>query len=416
MPCCFFAQIILAQTAQTITVNGDLDKFYPVTFFDESWNANVATEVELGRSNVHIDADWRGSVIARFRFHTTNWGSKSNFIDADIHQDNSVDTAHSTFIAGWKDATAANNAGVIIIWLRGGGTSYICKSDNNVNPTVYDGVQQPLPYKEPAGKDPVTYIDNSYKTVIDPYVNRRGVSYTNSGYFNGSGLNYFASTVGIGMSATGTSKLSVNGGINIASGLDNTMPRPAVSSGTITGEIRGISGTGFHLGDDGFLRLSAGGGSNPATKTFIDLSGYMSVGGERYMSLTMGTAGKERMRIASNGNVGIGTANPQAKLAVNGDIFSTKVKVTQTGWSDFVFENNYTPMPLAEVEQFVKQNKHLPDIPSAKEVLENGLDLGEINKKLLQKVEELTLYIIQLQKNSDAQLEMIRQLQEENKK
>lgn len=102
-----------------------------------------------------------------------------------------------------------------------------------------------------------------------------------------------------------------------------------------------------------------------------------------------------------NGNIGIGTINPQAKLAVNGDMFAKKVKVTQDGWSDFVFDADYKLRPLKDVEQFIQQHKHLPEIPSADSVVRNGLDLGANQALLLQKIEELTLYIIQQQKQLD---------------
>lgn len=122
----------------------------------------------------------------------------------------------------------------------------------------------------------------------------------------------------------------------------------------------------------------------------------------------------ERMRIRYNGNVGIGTASPDEKLAVNGTVRALKVKVTQTGWADFVFAQDYKLPPLMEVERFIRENRHLPDMPSEKEVAENGLDVGEMNKKLLQKVEELTLYIIQQEKEMG---EMRRRLEiVENKK
>jgi len=70
-------------------------------------------------------------------------------------------------------------------------------------------------------------------------------------------------------------------------------------------------------------------------------------------------------------------------------------------WSDFVFNEDYHLKPLNEIEEFIKINKHLPEIPSAKEVEANGVALGEMQAKLLQKVEELTLYMIELKKEND---------------
>ncbi|WP_346316677.1 hypothetical protein [Chitinophaga sp. YIM B06452] len=105
----------------------------------------------------------------------------------------------------------------------------------------------------------------------------------------------------------------------------------------------------------------------------------------------------------SSGNVGIGTITPATKLAVNGDISSKKVKVTQTGWPDFVFEPGYTLPSLPFVEDYIKTHKHLPDVPSAKEIMEEGLDLGQTQAKLLQKIEELTLYLIAQDKQLKAQ-------------
>ena len=97
---------------------------------------------------------------------------------------------------------------------------------------------------------------------------------------------------------------------------------------------------------------------------------------------------------ATGGNVGIGTANPQSKLAVNGTITTTKIKVTQEGWADYVFDSSYQLAPLSQVERFVRTNKHLPDVPSAAEVKKEGLNLGDNQAVLLKKIEELTLYII----------------------
>jgi hypothetical protein len=102
------------------------------------------------------------------------------------------------------------------------------------------------------------------------------------------------------------------------------------------------------------------------------------------------------------GNVGIGTANPQATLAVNGDIFAKKVKVTPNGWSDYVFEKDYRLPSLADLEKYVQQHRHLPDVPATKEVMKDGIDLGDNQSILLKKIEELTLYIIEQNKRIES--------------
>jgi hypothetical protein len=103
-----------------------------------------------------------------------------------------------------------------------------------------------------------------------------------------------------------------------------------------------------------------------------------------------------------NGNVGIGTRFPKAKLSVNGTILATEIKVLVdiNQYPDFVFADDYNLRPINEVEKYIKENKHLPEIPKADEV-KDGLALGEMNNKLLQKVEELTLYIIEQNKRID---------------
>lgn len=102
----------------------------------------------------------------------------------------------------------------------------------------------------------------------------------------------------------------------------------------------------------------------------------------------------------SGGKVGIGTDNPgEYRLAVEGKIGAREVKVTLQSFADYVFERDYKLMNLTELDIFIQKNKHLPNIPSAAEVKENGgIDLGEMNVKLLEKIEELTLHVIELNK------------------
>ena len=103
----------------------------------------------------------------------------------------------------------------------------------------------------------------------------------------------------------------------------------------------------------------------------------------------------------NNGNVGIGTNTPQSKLAVDGTITAKEIKV-ESGWSDFVFKENYELPSLNSVESYINKHKHLPDIPSAREVDQHGLAVSEMLAKQMQKIEELTLYLIKLEKINEA--------------
>ena len=88
-------------------------------------------------------------------------------------------------------------------------------------------------------------------------------------------------------------------------------------------------------------------------------------------------------------------------LSVNGKIMSEEVRVQMdANWPDYVFDNKYKLRPLKEVEQFITAKKHLPGIPSAKQVADEGLHLGDMQKRIMEKVEELTLYVIQLNKEN----------------
>jgi hypothetical protein len=126
-------------------------------------------------------------------------------------------------------------------------------------------------------------------------------------------------------------------------------------------------------------------------------------------NLAFATGNSEAMRITANGYVGIGTTTPDQKLTVNGIIHAKEIIVDTNITPDYVFQKYYTGksnlksdyvMPtLAEIESFTKNNHHLPNVPSAQEVQQNGLSLGEMSNVLLQKVEELTLYIIEQNKD-----------------
>ncbi len=130
--------------------------------------------------------------------------------------------------------------------------------------------------------------------------------------------------------------------------------------------------------------------------------------------LRLRSSGIDKVTVTGIGNVGIGTTTPDAKLAVNGNIHTKEVKVDLIGWSDFVFEDSYKLPTLKEVEQHIKEKGHLKDIPSAEEVKKEGIYLGEMDSKLLQKIEELMLYTIKQQKEIETQFRKIEKLEKEN--
>jgi hypothetical protein len=125
--------------------------------------------------------------------------------------------------------------------------------------------------------------------------------------------------------------------------------------------------------------------------------------------------GQNLMLVKADGSVGINATDTKGyKLAVGGSVVAEKMVVKLKGsWPDYVFADDYKLPSLAEVAAYVQQQRHLPDMPAAEEVAEKGLDLGEMNKQLLKKVEELTLYLIEEHKKNQEQETTIKQLQQE---
>ncbi len=133
---------------------------------------------------------------------------------------------------------------------------------------------------------------------------------------------------------------------------------------------------------------------------FDPVNGYLRFG----TSSTLVDAPITRLSISKEGKVGIGTLDTgNHRLAVEGTIGAREIKVEVGTWSDYVFKEGYNLLTLEEVEEHIKEKGHLINIPSTEEVEANGVELGEMNKLLLEKIEELTLHLIVLRKELDKQ-------------
>lgn len=203
------------------------------------------------------------------------------------------------------------------------------------------------------GNQAPNYLDIEW---FKDWLNTGGLTLkTNSGagYWNGARITYDQDTtfieVNFSTAIAGLQLLSDSYGWNVAKLYTGVLPN---GSGTVRAEAKG---------------------------------GRLSIGDHLY--------------VAHNGRVGIGTTAPKETLSVNGKIRAHELKVETTNWPDYVFSNDYKLMSLDSLGRFIEKNGHLPDIPTAKEVEANGLQLGEMVNKLLKKNEELTLHLIE--KNSE---------------
>lgn len=146
---------------------------------------------------------------------------------------------------------------------------------------------------------------------------------------------------------------------------------------------------------------------DPSTKGYnLTLSNYNGIHGIDYRFTQLHNDIAIPVLTFQAGNVGIGTTSPDSKLTVNGTIHSKEVLVDMNGngaWPDYVFKPEYNLLSLDEVKLYVDKNHHLPEMPTEKEVALKGINLGEINKLLVKKVEELTLYLIQQKQEADQQ-------------
>ncbi len=232
--------------------------------------------------------------------------------------------------------------------------------------------------------------------------------------------------------SNGTTYLTINGAASGNSyfntgnvGIGTTNPYAALQVGTPTNATGSMStvlasygGTlGSVLGNTVNV-TSLGFGTNGNTVA-LGVHAYRTLGGvSDFKNLSIGLGidvdntsyGTNGLWINNAGNVGIGTTSPRYPLSVNG-IIQAKEVLVNTGWSDYVFDPKYRLKPLQEVATYIRENHHLPDIPSAKEVETKGVNLGNMQSKLLAKVEELTLHMIEAERENRELRERIARLE-----
>jgi hypothetical protein len=190
------------------------------------------------------------------------------------------------------------------------------------------------------------------------------------------------------------------------SGDTATAIRMDLNAGSGGGYLFGYSGETVFAHNADFI-CATGWVAQQTTASQVDQRG-----GNLYLcadsGLTIGNVFTPTIRLAvlATGNVGIGTTSPTYPLTVNGTVRAKEV-IVDTGWSDYVFDPGYSLMPLREVKRRIQVDGHLPGIPSAMEVKTGGISLGEMQARLLQKIEELTLHQI-------AQEERMQKLEQEN--
>ncbi len=230
----------------------------------------------------------------------------------------------------------------------------------------------------PAAGEPIFIVESSGKSQRLRVEHNGALKTSNYLEVDGTGKSYIKGSLGVGTTSP-EKKLDVRGNVVLDNGSN-----PTIYTGRGTSEL------------DRYLILINS--PNYTTASGLKAGGVLVANDYSYAS-----PGKNDLIV--KGNVGIGTTTLPSgyKLAVNGNIIAEKVvvKVYNEWWPDFVFSKDYNLMTLNNVEEYINENFHLPGVPSANEVSESGIDLGEMNKILLQKIEELTLYIIDQEKRME---------------
>jgi hypothetical protein len=294
--------------------------------------------------------------------------------------------------------------------------SYVGIGQNNNNPLaaldVSDGSGGTTPYHTKIFGDPLGAIESN--TDMHLFFNNGNIFSIDEGtYAGGNWLPRFhvasGGNVGIGttspsskltIDATGLNNTSTNG-LNIVVQNNSINPGYAMAVHNLNSSPNGI----FAIWPDGRLAIGNTSGISDLAKVNVNMN---SAGPA--IDVFDQTSTTVFFRVYNDGKTVVGkpllNTSPHSGnslLTVNGKLVCKEAVITQQSWSDFVFDKNYKLMALHELETYYKENQHLPEVPSAKEITENGNDIGKTDALLLQKIEELTLYLVEQNKKNEEQ-------------
>jgi len=342
-------------------------------------------------------------------FTTINWGNDEYFvkIEFDVNGGSSFQTMGTSQLLSVPYALYSQASGGDGIWTKDSNRVYLSDSTGNVGIGIIDPNQtlevgKGIRIRESCGGNAGYYLDWSYGQISGGFTNW-DLKVSDAG--NIERVMRISSNGNVNIGNTNPlTKLQVNGPVLLNGVNANIDPNTGQGSAAYLSSMLNYTGN-LLIG----WNRSQGGGETD----FITNRATGSMGGFQFYDYN--GAPNCLMTIRGDGHVGIGTTYPTYPLSVNGTIQAKEV-IVNTGWSDFVFDKDYKLMSLSELEKFINKNKHLPNIPSVSEVEKNGAKLGEINSKLLQQIEEITLRMIDQNKMMEEQNKKIELLNDKIEK
>jgi len=334
-----------------------------------------------------------------------------------------VDTKANSIAADPNDWTmSGNNAPITAFLGTTNGNPLIFKVNNVQMGRLEDGTNFYLGYEAGVGSTQPNNLGIGYRALKNNTgqntfaIGFGALSSGNSGIGNMAlgfeGLK--ANTTGTYNTAIGFRSLLANttGVENVGIGLATIR---TVTTGSKNTAIGSWAGAAISANSTGNLLIGYAAGQNEtgSNKLYIANSNTANplIKGEfdnRTLKINLGASSSQTVGFLAIGNFETTFPMPTGnsyRLIVQDGIITEKVKVAVKGtgdWADYVFEPSYKLMPLDKVESFIKENKHLPNVPSAEDMSKNGLDVTQTSAKLMEKIEELTLYVIELNKEVKA--------------